>query len=69
MPKNRPLILFIILAGLALLVIWIPVVQQMLPSPGIPSAFSIDTWIILSLFASTGIVLLFLVLYILTRGK
>jgi uncharacterized BrkB/YihY/UPF0761 family membrane protein len=59
--------LFIILALLALLVIWIPVLQQL--SPGADSAFSLQSWLQLSGLATVGIVLLFALLYLVSRRK
>jgi hypothetical protein len=67
MIKNTPPRLFLILALLAMLVIWIPVLQQLLP--GNSSAFSTGTWVTLSLLASAGILLLFFILYLVTRRK
>ncbi len=64
MPGGNPPRLFIILTILALLVIWIPVFQQLAPGGG---AFGLDTWLILSGLASLGIILLFVILYFLNR--
>lgn len=67
MIRNKPFGLFAVLALLALLVIWIPVIQQLMP--GSSSAFSMETWLLLSILASVGILLLFFILYILSRNK
>jgi hypothetical protein len=67
MISKKPLRLFVILALLALLVIWIPVLQQL--GPGSQSAFSLESWLMLSALATLGILLLFALLYLVSRRK
>ncbi len=67
MNNGKPVRLFFILALLTLLVIWIPVLQQL--SPGAESAFSLESWLLLSALASVGVMLLFALLYFISRRR
>lgn len=65
--KHRPLRLYFILAGLSLPVIWIPTIQQLMGKG--EAAFDLRTWVILSILASLGIILLFLILFLFTEYR
>ena len=65
MKGSKPLSLYLILAGLSLFVIWIPVIQQLMEYT--TSVFDLQTWLILSVLASVGIIILFLILFALSK--
>ncbi|MGI9255545.1 MAG: hypothetical protein ACR2PY_01265 [Salinispira sp.] len=67
MKRNKPLSLYLILALLSLPVIWIPAIQQFNTQE--VSILNLRTWFIVNLLASIGIILLFCILFILTKYR
>ncbi len=67
MKRNKPLSLYLILALLSLPVIWIPAIQQFNIQE--VSILTLRTWFIVNLLASIGIILLFCILFILTKYR
>ena len=67
MNRHKPLRLYLILAGLSLPVIWLPVIQQLMENT--EPIFDLQTWLILSILASIGIIFLFLILFALAKHR